>query len=349
MSIPRLIQASDQRCVGRDPRELADRMNKGELTRVRRGVYVKSADWLALGPKEQYGLRAAAFQQLSARRPVFCHASAALLWGLWIVGVPQQLHAITASTGGGRSRNGVTRHIGSPVDGVVECGPFLVTDKLTTTLQLINALAFPYAVAVCDSSLRKPRKHSHRNHFAAVHGAVGASAGERADGTRVVGYCEPPSWNNGVQQGPPLQLAELRTAAQALPARAARDRALAVIEFSNALSGSAGESLSRARMHQLGFPAPQLQRNFPLRDGSSAYVDFWFEEQGVAGEFDGLEKYLRGDWGSGLSLQERILAEKQREDQIRVQTSGFVRWIWREMMDREQFQRLLRQAGLPQK
>ncbi|WP_227878512.1 hypothetical protein [Arthrobacter dokdonensis] len=36
-----------------------------------------------------------------------------------------------------------------------------------------------------------------------------------------------------------------------------------------------------------------------------------------AGEFDGRGKYLRKDWAGGRSLQDRIMAEKNREDQIR--------------------------------
>lgn len=255
--------------------------------------------------------------------------------GVWIVGTPQKLHVVTESTGGGRSRNGVVRHLGSLNDGVVQCGPFALTDKLTTTMMLINSLAFRYAVAVCDSSLRPPRRGSGRNQFAP---AGGGSASR-----------DTPAWDLDVTQGQPLQPAQLMDAAQALPSQAARDRALAVINFSSGLSGSAGESLSRVAMFIHGFPAPVLQQQFSLRDGREAFVDFWFEEQRLAGEFDGQGKYLRDDWGAGLSIQQRVMAEKQREDQIRAQGVGFVRWVWDEMMDAERFQGLLRQAGLPQR
>ncbi|WP_150117193.1 hypothetical protein [Arthrobacter sp. ERGS1:01] len=242
---------------------------------------------------------------------------------------------VTESTAGGRSRNGIVRHIGSLRNGVVHCGPFALTDKLTTTVQLINALAFPYAVAVCDSSLRMPRTGCAANPFSAWD-----AGGD---------FQKTPVWDTDVPQGNPLKIADLLEATQNLPSRAARDRALAVINFSSELSGSAGESLSRAGMHILGFPAPTLQRRFILRDGSDAFVDFWFERAKVAGEFDGYGKYLRQDWAGGKSIQERVIAEKRREDQIRAQGVGFVRWVWDEMMDLEQFQRLLREAGLPQR
>jgi len=334
MSMPRLILPSDLQKEGQDRRNLVELSNKGELIRLRRGVYVKSGEWLELRPLQQYGLQALAFQQLTSRQPVFCDATAALLWGLWIIGTPQRLHVATEVTAGGRSRNGVQRHVGSTTEGIAQCGPFLLTDKLSTTLRLIRTLAFPHAVAICDSSLRAPESRYVFNQFT----PPGAELLPRD-----------PLWQSTYPQGPALRREDLVAAAEELPARAARNRALAVINFASPLSGSAGESLSRAKMHQFGFPAPVLQKHFRLRDGSDAYVDFWFEEPRVAGEFDGKGKYLREDWGGGLSIQERVLREKSREDQIRAQKVGFVRWEWKEMMNRERFIYLLREAGLRQK
>ncbi|MFQ4147385.1 type IV toxin-antitoxin system AbiEi family antitoxin domain-containing protein [Arthrobacter sp. LAPM80] len=334
MSMPRLIVPSDLEQLGQDRRKLVDLSNKGELIRLRRGVYVNTAEWLELRPQQQYGLKALAFQQQAQRQPVFCDATAALLWGLWLVGTPQRLHVATEVTAGGRSRNGVQRHIGSTTEGISQCGPFLITNKLSTTLRLIRTLDFPYAVAVCDSGMRAPdRKHSF-NRFT----PVGADA-----------FPGDPLWQSAYPQGPGLSREELVAAAQLLPSRAAQQRALAVINFASPLSGSAGESLSRAKIHQFGFPAPMLQKRFGLRDGSDAYVDFWFKELQLAGEFDGKGKYLRADWGGGLSIQDRVMKEKQREDQIRAQGVGFVRWDWKEMMNRERFISLLREAGLRQK
>ncbi len=334
MSLPQLIQPSHLESVGEDRRKLIALCNRGQLTRLRRGIYVETGPWQALTPRQQHGLQAAAFQQLTPRQPVLCHASAALLWGLWIVGTPSKLHVVTEVTDGGRSRNGVVRHRGSLTGGTVRCGPFLLTDKLTTTMVLIGALEFPYAVAVCDSSLRTPERGKQFNRF--------VPAGSGPD-------LHEPLWQGTFPQGPPLQLRDLLAAAGTLPSTAAKQRALAVINFASGLSGSAGESLSRAKMHMFGFPPPTLQKHFRLRDGRDAYVDFWFEELKLAGEFDGKGKYLRADWGGGLSIQDRVLREKAREDQIRAQGVGFVRWEWKEMMNRERFTFLLRQAGLPQK
>lgn len=333
MNTPRLILPSDVDCVGRDRRQLVALCNKGELTRVRRGVYAWSADWKELPRLERYGLEVQALQQVSRNQPVLAHATAALLWGLWIVGTPRKMHVMTDVTSGGRNENGVIRHRGSMTQGVVQCGPFLLTDKLTTVMQLILSLDFPYAVAVCDSSLRESPSRRNLNHFSLV--GSGHDVGE-------------PVWQSSVPQGVALLRKELEAAAGRLPSRAARVRAATVISFASSLSGSAGESISRAKMHIHGFPAPVLQQQFTLRDGSSAFVDFWFEKLRLAGEFDGREKYLRAGWGNGRSIQDRVLAEKAREDAIRAQGVGFVRWTWTEMSNTEGFIRLLRQAGLRQ-
>lgn len=78
-------------------------------------------------------------------------------------------------------------------------------------------------------------------------------------------------------------------------------------------------------MARLGFVAAELQHKFVLRDGSSAFVDFWVDGVRRVGEFDGRTKYLRAHWGSGLSFEQRILKEKDREDQIRAQDVGVFR------------------------
>ncbi|WP_104088346.1 hypothetical protein [Arthrobacter sp. GMC3] len=334
MTMPRLILPAELESIGHDRRKLVTLCNRGELIRLRCGVYVSATAWQELRPMQQYGLKVLAFQQLAPRQPVLSHATAALLWGLWVVGTPQRLHVMTEVTTGGRTENGVVRHRGSLAEDLIRCGPFLLTNKLATVIQLIQSLQFPYAVAVCDSSLRVPERKYAFNSFS-------PAGSEPAPGD--------PLWQGTYPQGTPLAVKDLVAAAEQLPSKAARVRTLAVIEFSSALSASAGESISRAKLHMFGFPAPVLQKHFTLRDGSDAFVDFWFEELRLAGEFDGKGKYLRDDWGGGLSIQDRVLAEKAREDQIRAQGVGFVRWEWAEMMNRERFIYLLRQAGLRQK
>ena len=334
MNKPRLISAAQYNDTGRDRHKLVTAQKRGELVRVRRGIYVQSAEWSKLSGRERYGLRVLACARLAQSEPVFCHATAALLWGLWIVGVPQKLHTVTEVTRGGRSSSGVVRHVGSRTEGVQRCGPVLITDKLTTTMQLINSLSFSLAVTVCDSALRVPRRSVVANHF------------ERPDADP---FQWDATWELDEPQGAALLPEELRAAAAQLPSKAGQTRALKVINFASALSGSAGESLSRVKMFELGFPAPVLQQRFSLDDGRGALVDFWFKEERAVGEFDGKGKYLRDDWSQGRSMTDRIMAEKRRENQIRAQVSGFARWDWQDLKDTQRFTSILRQAGLRQK
>lgn len=334
MGTPRLILPSDAELAGQDSRLLARLCNSGRYFRIRRSVYTEATEWHALDEFSQYGLRAAAFTLATKNPPIFCLSTAALLWGLWISRTPEQLHVLTDKTGGGRSRGDITRHLGQLDVGVVRCGPLLLTDKLTTTLGLITQLKFEQAVAVCDSSLHAARYPRPANFFL----PVDVAAAEHD-----------PVWNINEPQGLPLLKSDLLAAAEALASKAAYNRAVAVVEFASGLSGSAGESISRVRMAQLGFATPELQHAFTLRDGRDAFVDFWFERQRKVGEFDGRAKYLRQDWAGGKSIEERIIEEKNREDQIRAQVMGFFRWTWAEMMDLGGFERLLRQAGIPQK
>ncbi|RAN77622.1 hypothetical protein B5P43_19430 [Bacillus sp. SRB_336] len=329
-----MVLPSDVEFAGRDSRLLARLCNIGRHVRVRRGVYAEASEWYPLDELSQYGLRAVAFQLTTKRPPIFCRNTAALLWGLWTIGTPQKLHVLTEEAGGGRSRGDITRHFGRVDDGVVRCGPLLLTDKLTTTMELITRLKFEQAVAVCDSGLHVAKYPRPVNVFPPVD--FPASDHE-------------PVWSVDEPQGTPLSKPDLLTAAESLSSQSARNRAVAVIEFASGLSGSAGESLRRVRMKQLGFAVPELQHRFILRGGSNAFVDFWFEKQRMAGEFDGRSKYLRKEWAGGKSIEDRIMDEKNREDQIRAQNVSVFRWTWQEMMDLRGFERLLRQAGIPQK
>lgn len=332
MSSPRLIRPQTLHNVGLDPRTLVTRQQRGELQRVRRGVYVDASEWAALSATQRYGLRALAYQQSAQSQPIFSHETAAMLWGLWLVGMPPALHVLTKHASGGRSKNGVVRHFGNTTDSIISCGTFRITDKISTVIALMTTLDFPYAVAVCDSSLRVCAPQYQFNLF-----------------TRTDNPYLDPTWQTNHPQGLSLRKDELLAAAAELPSQAARRRALAVINFSSGLSESAGESISRAMMHMYGFPAPTLQHRFVLRNGANAFADFYFEEFTLVGEFDGKGKYLKAEWARGASVADRVMAEKAREDQIRAQGVRVVRWDWAELMNRERFVATLRAAGLPQK
>lgn len=121
--------------------------------------------------------------------------------------------------------------------------------------------------------------------------------------------------------------------------------ARSVIDFGTSLSDSFGESMTRASIHVLGYPAPELQVRFSDRQGNMDVDYFWRAERKV-GEFDGVAKYLRPEYASGRTPGEVVVAEKKREDRLRRQCDGVIRIIWAETVNPRRLDLLLRESGL---
>lgn len=120
------------------------------------------------------------------------------------------------------------------------------------------------------------------------------------------------------------------------------DRAWA---FADGRSESPGESVSRALIAMLGFPAPSLQRT-TVTDSGSYRLDFCWQQQRVVGEFDGRLKYFDQELLGGRDPREVLYREKLREDALRRAGWTVVRWGWPQLRrPRELAQRLV-QAGL---
>ncbi|AMM21105.1 hypothetical protein AX769_14360 [Frondihabitans sp. PAMC 28766] len=128
-----------------------------------------------------------------------------------------------------------------------------------------------------------------------------------------------------------------------------RAKALRAIEFANAKANRPGESLSRVVIHESGLVVPDLQHPFTGLFGQSADVDFFWEREGIVGEFDGETKYRDSGRWSGLPPEEVVIREKDRENWIRAQPEvrGFIRWTWRDAFARGRLARLLLDRGVP--
>jgi hypothetical protein len=120
-----------------------------------------------------------------------------------------------------------------------------------------------------------------------------------------------------------------------------------VVDEADARAESPGESLSRARMIELGVPRPVLQHE--VRDGRGLVgrVDFFWPERGVAGEFDGRLKYRAGGVGDRTAAEQRVWEEKRREDRLRSAGLRVVRWTWADAWHPGPLADLLRAAGVP--
>ena len=105
--------------------------------------------------------------------------------------------------------------------------------------------------------------------------------------------------------------------------------ALRVVTFADGRSESVGETRSRLAMKLAGIPTPVLQWEVSTAGGVHR-TDFGWPELGTVGEFDGLVKYRRLV-RPGQDPSEIVIAEKLREDDLRGERLGVVRWIWDEI------------------
>jgi Transcriptional regulator, AbiEi antitoxin len=272
---------------GYDPDELARLLRRGELTRIRRGAYLRPSDPETAESRDQKRRRVvmATLPQLD-RRAVASHGSAALLHHLptWPTAT-DRVHVTRDRRGGSRRRSLVQVH-GAPLTStdVVVIDGLAVTSLSRTVLDLARTLPWEQAVAAGDRAL-----------------AHGLTRAELADGLdRMRGW-------------PGL--------------RAARR----TVDFLDVRSESAGESVSRVRIHEAGLPPPIPQLKVFDDDGRFvARVDFGWEEKKTIGEFDGKGKY--GELlNPGQTPGDAVVAEKRRENLLRDLGWQVVRWLWADL------------------
>jgi hypothetical protein len=91
---------------------------------------------------------------------------------------------------------------------------------------------------------------------------------------------------------------------------AAGRRIRTAMAFAVPLSGSAGESYSRSRMHLAGFEAPVLQQAIYDADGLVGYGDFHWKHARVVGEFDGVEKYVKPEFLNGRTPSQAVVRKR---------------------------------------
>lgn len=140
----------------------------------------------------------------------------------------------------------------------------------------------------------------------------------------------------------------LRSALEEWSPLRGRRRVEAVLDFGDGRSGSPGESWSRSQIHESGLPAPVLQARFDDHHGLIGYVDFYWPEENLIGEFDGFEKYKKPEMLRGRSPSEALETEKVREDRLRATPSSpkVSRWVWSTLTDAGALPEQLRLAGL---
>lgn len=142
---------------------------------------------------------------------------------------------------------------------------------------------------------------------------------------------------------------ELLTALDEAAPRYGPSLAARAIEFGDARAANAGESLSRARIHELGYVVPDLQVAFTDTRGDPRDVDFFWRSIRKIGEFDGVQKYTRSRFTGGSPPADVVVREKLREDALRPLVDSFDRWVWADAISPERFDRYLRDHGMPRR
>ena len=129
-------------------------------------------------------------------------------------------------------------------------------------------------------------------------------------------------------------------------------RTLATCDWADPRAENGGESVARAIMIERGVALPTIQVRLadPLEEDGWFRIDFtWLGEDGrpVAGELDGLVKYVDPAFMGGLDLMAVISGERRREARITAYDMRVARFSLGEVENEASFWRWVRLYGIP--
>ena len=301
-----LLLAKDLRRSGLSDRALQREADAGRLIRIRRGAYCPAERWQALDDRQRHLLRMRAVAEASGREVVFCGLSAAAAWNLPLV----------------ERFPGDVEVVGFPSSGGGRSQGDVRRRPLQTTGLRVNERDGLLVTGVASTAVQ----------LALQLGFADA-----------VGVLDRALWGRNPDR---IEFEELVLELERIGPRYRRSAALAAILFAVGASDSLGESIARARLHELGYPPPVLQAPLADERGLIGRVDFYWPDHGIIGEFDGAVKYQRTEMLGGRSPAETVWREKQREDRLRRRCAGLFRAVWADLMDPPRFDAIVRSSGL---
>ncbi|GAA1926973.1 hypothetical protein GCM10009775_18910 [Microbacterium aoyamense] len=296
---------------GASKRSLAQAVADSALVRIRYGVYADGDAMRAGFPADRVVARATAAQLVTADPLVFSHETAAALHGLPLYRPsPDRVHVIARPERPGAVA-GLVRHRGD-IEEFDATDGLRFTSLLQTVADVARTASFEQGVVIADAALRRL--------------CWDEGGSYRADDAQAVRE---------------QVLDIVRRSAHG------QNRARRVVSFADGRAQLPGESVSRVRLHQLGFRAVGLQHAVPAPGGSSYFVDFALDEVNAFGEFDGAIKYVDGRMLDDRTSSEVLDREKQREDWIRGTTQRrMARWGWPHIGTADQLGARLRTFGI---
>lgn len=305
-----LIRIPDELDAG-DRSRLYRAATRRELHRLVPGSYVRATDLASLDGDARYRLTVIAAAARLHPDDVFSHWSAAALWELPIIGRwPDRVHVSAEPTAARRSTTVLRRHRRALVDDAQQFGRSVLTSPAETVIDMARVAPFAIAVAMGDAALRRHASSGRSNT---------AGAASREDCIRVL---------------------------EQAPERRGRARARRVVQFIDAAADRPGESLSRVTMANMGVPSPVLQHAIVSVTGRVYYLDFYWPDQNIGGDVDGRVKYLDPAYRGGRTAEQVVYDEKVREDEVRLELSGYGRWGWEVAGSRQLLAERLLRAGL---
>jgi very-short-patch-repair endonuclease len=148
--------------AGLDDRVLTAAVRSGTLLRLRRGAYIRAAEWTSMKPWEQDKMRVQAHFLTTNAAGTYSHVTAARLHECWVWKGGHKVH-VTLPFGTSRSNHGpdvMPHHLAlAPPDVVLLSArsgrPIRTTSLERTVLDCARSLEFPNAVIIGDHALRK--------------------------------------------------------------------------------------------------------------------------------------------------------------------------------------------------
>ena len=281
--------------AGRGEREIRAEVADGSLVRIRRDRYADAGELAKLWPEGRHLVAVvAAHLNASAPGPVFWGPSAAVLHRLPLYRVrPKRVHTVILGSRHTRTRAGIAQHdVEISEDDIVEIDGIRCTSLDRTVLDLACTATEEAAIAAADAALRRE-----------------CVAGQRHDQERA------DRWH-----------VRMSSRAQKSRSHGIR-RARTLIEFADGRAQLPGESVSRLLLHRLGFRDVLLQVPVIGARGDQYWLDFGFPGSQAFGEFDGQGKYTDEELRGDRTVEQVVLDEKRREDDVRGVTGWrFARW-----------------------
>jgi hypothetical protein len=292
------------RAQGWSDGQLERALARGDIARVRRGLYVVTdaenvAQQLAI-PYDSYRARLAGFARSLPVTAAFSHGSAAHVLGLWDPLPRSPLVHVTEPQQSGRT-DGVLRVHGAslPPAHVAVVDGLRCTSVPRTAVDLARGGDLPSALVVMDSAMRLLLARRVPDLTRRLRS--GSVEREAVDDVR----------------------AQLRAAGEFVRGWPGGRTVAAAVAAADPRSESPFESWSRGWMLAVGLPVPALNLIVRGKSGRTYVGDFVWVEERVIGEADGVGKYGR----SGPEIRSALRAERERQADLEADGWCVVRWV----------------------